>query len=60
MDGDYGRTQMVESTKIEARADEASEAKFFLKEDLPPLEEIAWPSAAYGLDAWRAFEPPRP
>src|SRR5436309_11533741 len=45
---------------MQVAPDEASEAKFFLKEDLPPLEEIAWPSAAYGLDAWRAFEPPRP
>ena len=45
---------------LQVAPDEASEAKFFLKEDLPPLEEIAWPSAAYGLDAWRAYEPPRP
>ena len=40
--------------------EEASEAAFFPKENLPPLEEIAWPSTAHGLDAWRAYEPPRP
>jgi len=45
---------------LQVAPDEASEAKFFTKAELPPLEEIAWPSAAYGLDAWRAYEPPRP
>ncbi len=40
--------------------DEASEAAFFPKDRLPPMEELAWPSTAHGLDAWRAFEPPRP
>ena len=40
--------------------DEASEAAFFPKDRLPPLEELAWPSTAHGLDAWRAYEPPRP
>lgn len=40
--------------------DEASEAAFFAKDELPPLEELAWPSTAHGLDAWRAYEPPRP
>lgn len=40
--------------------DEASEARFFPREQIPPLEEIAWPSTAHGLDAWRAYEPPRP
>ena len=39
---------------------EASEAAFFPKDKLPPLEELAWPSTAHGLDAWRAYEPPRP
>jgi ADP-ribose pyrophosphatase YjhB (NUDIX family) len=39
---------------------EASEAAFFAKDRLPPLEELAWPSTAHGLDAWRAYEPPRP
>ncbi|MGH2449801.1 MAG: NUDIX hydrolase [Candidatus Limnocylindria bacterium] len=39
---------------------EASEAAFFPKEELPPLADLAWPSTAHGLDAWRAFEPPRP
>ena len=46
--------------RLQVAADEASEAKFFMKADLPPLEEIAWPSAAHGLEAWRAYEPPRP
>jgi ADP-ribose pyrophosphatase YjhB (NUDIX family) len=40
--------------------DEASEAGFFAKERLPPLEDLAWPSTAHGLEAWRAYEPPRP
>jgi 8-oxo-dGTP diphosphatase len=40
--------------------DEASEAAFFAREQLPPIEELAWPSTAHGLDAWRAYEPPRP
>ena len=39
---------------------EASEAAFFSKDRLPPLEELAWPSTQHGLDAWRAYEPPRP
>jgi 8-oxo-dGTP diphosphatase len=46
--------------RLQVAPDEASEAKFFTKAELPPLEEIAWPSAASGLDAWRAYEPPRP
>ena len=46
--------------RLQVAADEASEAKFFMKADLPSLEEIAWPSAAHGLEAWRAYEPPRP
>ena len=40
--------------------DEASEAAFFPKAELPPLDEIAWPSTSHGLDAWRAYEPPGP
>lgn len=40
--------------------EEASAATFFAKADLPPRDEIAWPSTAHGLDAWRAYEPPRP
>lgn len=46
--------------ELKVAPDEASEAAFFTKEQLPSLEEIAWPSAAYGLEAWRAYEPPRP
>jgi ADP-ribose pyrophosphatase YjhB (NUDIX family) len=45
---------------MQVAPDEASEAKFFAKADLPPLDEIAWPSAVHGLDAWKAYEPPRP
>ena len=40
--------------------DEASEARFFPRDRVPPLEELAWPSTIHGLDAWRAYEPPRP
>jgi ADP-ribose pyrophosphatase YjhB (NUDIX family) len=40
--------------------DEASEARFFVPDDLPPLEELAWPSTVHGINAWRAYEPPRP
>ena len=40
--------------------DEASEARFFPRNQLPPLEELAWPSTVHGLEAWRAYEPPRP
>jgi 8-oxo-dGTP diphosphatase len=40
--------------------EEVSEAAFFPADQLPPLEEIAWPSTIHGLDAWRAFERARP
>ena len=40
--------------------EEVSEAAFFPRDELPPLEEIAWPSTAHGLDAWKALEPARP
>ena len=46
--------------ELRVAPDEASEATFFPKERLPALEELAWPSTAHGLDAWRAYEPPRP
>ena len=36
--------------------EEVSEAAFFPRDELPPLEELAWPSTVHGLDAWRAFE----
>lgn len=45
---------------LRVQAAEASEAAFFPREQLPPLEELAWPSTAHGLDAWKAFEPARP
>jgi len=40
--------------------DEASEGAFFPLSQLPPPDDIAWPSTIHGLDAWRAFEPARP
>lgn len=40
--------------------EELSDAAFFPADELPPIEEIAWPSTIHGLDAWRAFERARP
>ncbi|MEP7002920.1 MAG: NUDIX domain-containing protein [Chloroflexota bacterium] len=53
------RAHIVGGT-LQVAPDEASEAAFFAKAELPPLENIAWPSTAHGLDAWRAYEPPTP
>jgi ADP-ribose pyrophosphatase YjhB (NUDIX family) len=50
----------IVSGQLRVAPDEASEARFFPRQELPPLEELAWPSTAHGLDAWRAYEPPRP
>ena len=50
----------IVSGELRVAPDEASEARFFPREELPPLEELAWPSTGHGLDAWRAYEPPRP
>ncbi|HEV8469502.1 MAG TPA: NUDIX domain-containing protein [Candidatus Limnocylindria bacterium] len=50
----------IVSGDLRVAPDEASEAAFFPKDRLPPLEELAWPSTAHALDAWRAYEPPRP
>jgi len=50
----------VLSGTLTVAPDEASEARFFVPDELPPLEELAWPSTAHGIDAWRAYEPPRP
>ncbi len=36
--------------------EEVSEARFFARDEVPPIEELAWPSTVHGLDAWRAFE----
>ncbi len=36
--------------------EELSEAAFFPRDELPPLDDLAWPSTVRGLDAWRAFE----
>jgi ADP-ribose pyrophosphatase YjhB (NUDIX family) len=49
----------IVSGALRVAPDEASEAAFFPKEKLPSLEDLAWPSTAHGLDAWRAYEPPR-
>jgi ADP-ribose pyrophosphatase YjhB (NUDIX family) len=50
----------IESGALVVAPDEASEGRFFPRERLPALEELAWPSTVHGLDAWRAYEPPRP
>ena len=50
----------IVSGELRIAPDEASDAAFFAKDQLPPLEELAWPSTVHGLDAWRAYEPPRP
>src|SRR5256884_10009460 len=50
----------ITSGTLRVAPDEASEAAFFPKDKLPPLEDLAWPSTAHGLDAWRAYEPSRP
>lgn len=53
------RAHVVGGT-LRAAPEEASEVSFFPREQIPPLEELAWPSTAMGLDAWRAFERSRP
>lgn len=39
---------------------EVTEAGWFPRDEIPSLEEIAWPSTIHGLDAWKAFERSRP
>lgn len=53
------RAHVISGT-LAVAPDEASEARFFVPEELPPLEQLAWPSTAHGIEAWRAYEPPRP
>lgn len=53
------RAHIVSGT-LRVAPEEAYEGRFFPRAELPPLEELAWPSTAHGLDAWRAFEPRRP
>jgi 8-oxo-dGTP diphosphatase len=48
------------SGELRAAPEEASDAAFFPKTQLPSLEELAWPSTIHGVDAWKAFERPRP
>ena len=50
----------VLSGRLQVAPDEASEARFFVPSEVPALEELAWPSTAHGIEAWRAYEPPRP
>ena len=50
----------VTGGELRVAPDEASEAAFFPKDRLPDLADLAWPSTVHGLDAWKAFEPPRP
>ncbi|HYK97334.1 MAG TPA: NUDIX domain-containing protein [Candidatus Acidoferrales bacterium] len=50
----------ITSGALQVAPDEASEARFFPRDSLPSLDDLAWPSTAHGLDAWRAYEPPRP
>lgn len=40
--------------------EEVIEAAWFARDDIPPLEELAWPSTIHGLGAWKAFERSRP
>ena len=46
--------------ELRAAPEEASDVAFFPKSELPSLEDLAWPSTAHGVDAWKAFERPRP
>lgn len=46
--------------ELRVAPEEVSEAGFFPRDELPPLEELAWPSTIHGLDAWKAFERARP
>jgi 8-oxo-dGTP diphosphatase len=46
--------------ELRVAEDEASEAAFFPRDRLPPLEDLAWPSTQHGLDAWQAYEPAAP
>ena len=48
------------SGELRAAPEETSDVAFFERAKLPPLEELAWPSTVHGVDAWRAFERPRP
>ncbi|MBI2323848.1 MAG: NUDIX domain-containing protein [Chloroflexi bacterium] len=42
--------------ELRAAPEEVTEAAWFDRDELPPLEELAWPSTIHGLDAWKAFE----
>jgi len=45
---------------MRAAPEEVSEIAFFPRDELPPLDELAWPSTVHGLDAWKAFERQEP
>lgn len=49
------RSHIVGGDLVVAPA-EVTEAAWFERDRLPPLEELAWPSTVHGLDAWKAFE----
>ena len=53
------RAKIVSGT-LRIAPEELSDATFFPRDGLPPIEELAWPSTVRGLDAWRAFERARP
>jgi ADP-ribose pyrophosphatase YjhB (NUDIX family) len=46
--------------ELRTAPEEVTEAAWFPRDSLPPLEELAWPSTIHGLDAWKAFERARP
>ncbi|MBI3522701.1 MAG: NUDIX hydrolase [Chloroflexi bacterium] len=46
------------SGELRIAPDEASEAGWFPRDAIPAIEDLAWPSTAHGLDAWKAYEPP--
>jgi 8-oxo-dGTP diphosphatase len=51
---------VVEGGELRPAPEEASDVAFFPRAELPSLEDLAWPSTAHGVDAWRAFERPAP
>lgn len=46
--------------ELRTAPEEVTEAAWFARDELPPLEELAWPSTIHGLDAWKAFERQKP
>ncbi|MBI2772954.1 MAG: NUDIX hydrolase [Chloroflexi bacterium] len=50
----------VTGGEIRSAPEETSDVAFFPRDQLPALDELAWPSTVHGLDAWKAFERARP